>query len=56
MRSRVDILKAVWGYDFDPRTNIVEVYVAYLRRKLDQGETLKLIRNHRGFGYSLSAD
>lgn len=56
VRSRVDILKAVWGYDFDPRSNIVEVYIAYLRKKVDHGESMQLIRNHRGFGYSLAID
>src|SRR5438270_4041510 len=32
--SREQILRAVWGYDFEPRTNIVQVYIGYLRRKL----------------------
>jgi DNA-binding response OmpR family regulator len=53
VQSRVDILKGVWGYDFDPRTNIVEVYIAYLRRKLDQENEAKLIHTQRGFGYVL---
>jgi DNA-binding response OmpR family regulator len=53
--SRMQILNAVWGYDFDPNTNIVEVYIAYLRRKLDQGAEHKLIENVRGFGYVLAA-
>ena len=34
--SREQLLSAVWGYDFDPQTNIVEVYVGYLRRKLSR--------------------
>ncbi len=54
--SRTDILKAVWGYNFDPHTNIVEVYIAYLRKKVDQGQDVRIIRNHRGFGYSLTTD
>jgi two-component system, OmpR family, response regulator len=54
--SRHDILKAVWGYDFDPHTNIVEVYIAYLRKKVDHGAEQRIIRNHRGFGYSLATD
>jgi DNA-binding response OmpR family regulator len=33
--SRMEILNEVWGYDFDPNTNIVEVYIAYLRKKVD---------------------
>ena len=32
--SREQILRAVWGYDYDPGTNVVDVYVGYLRRKL----------------------
>ena len=36
--SREQLLSAVWGYDFDPQTNIVEVYVGYLRRKLSTPE------------------
>ena len=54
VQSRVDILKGVWGYNFDPQTNIVEVYIAYLRKKLDQQGDTQLIRNQRGFGYLLS--
>lgn len=51
--SRIQILQAVWGYDFDPNTNIVEVYIAYLRRKVDRDADEKLVRNVRGFGYTL---
>jgi DNA-binding response OmpR family regulator len=54
--SRADLLKAVWDYDFDPHTNIVEVYIAYLRRKVDQRTEQRLIVTHRGFGYSLSVE
>lgn len=54
--SRADLLKAVWDYEFDPQTNVVEVYITYLRRKLDLGADVKLIRNHRGFGYYLGID
>lgn len=54
--SRADILKAVWDYDFDPQTNLVEVYIAYLRRKLDRGAKTHLIRNHRGFGYYIGME
>lgn len=56
VQSRLDILKAVWGYDFDPHTNIVEVYIAYLRKKLDGKDETKLIHNQRGFGYLLSRE
>jgi DNA-binding response OmpR family regulator len=54
VQSRGDILKGVWGYDFDPQTNIVEVYIAYLRKKLEQNGDTKLVHNQRGFGYLIS--
>lgn len=54
VQSRDDILKGVWGYDFDPHTNIVEVYIAYLRRKLEHEGKERLIHTQRGFGYVLS--
>lgn len=53
--SRAELFRAVWGYDFDPHTNIVEVYIAYLRKKVDHQAAHRLILTHRGFGYSLSA-
>lgn len=54
--SRTDLLRAVWGYEFDPQTNVVEVYITYLRRKVDRGADTKLIRNHRGFGYFIGTE
>ena len=53
--SREEILKAVWGYDFDPTTNVVEVYISYLRKKVDSKHETKLIANVRGFGYVLQS-
>lgn len=53
VQSRVDILKGVWGYNFDPHTNIVEVYIAYLRKKVEHADEEKLIHTQRGFGYVL---
>lgn len=53
VQSRVDILKGVWGYNFDPHTNIVEVYIAYLRKKVEHEGEEKLIHTQRGFGYVL---
>lgn len=47
--TREDLLNQVWGYDYDPNSNIVDVYVGYLRKKLGQG----LIRTVRGIGYRL---
>ncbi len=51
--SRSQILARVWDYDFDPGTNVVEVYVSYLRRKLNQEGLPPLIRTVRGAGYRL---
>ncbi|HWB60934.1 MAG TPA: response regulator transcription factor [Chthoniobacteraceae bacterium] len=49
--SRMAILEHVWGYTFDPGTNIVDVYVKRLREKIDAGFTPKLVHNVRGVGY-----
>jgi DNA-binding response OmpR family regulator len=51
--SRQQILGAVWGYDFDPGTNVVEVYVRYLRRKLALPERPAPIDTIRSVGYRL---
>ena len=51
--SRRDILSAVWEYDFDPGTNIVDVYVRRLRDKIDRGTSTPLIHTIRGLGYAL---
>jgi DNA-binding response OmpR family regulator len=49
--SREQLLSIVWGYDFDPGSNVVDVYVRYLRRKLGDG----VIETVRGMGYRLPA-
>jgi len=51
--TKTDILAAVWGEDFDGDPNIVEVYVGYLRRKLDRPGSASLIATVRGVGYTL---
>ncbi len=51
--SRAQILDRVWGYNVDPLTNIVEVYIRNLRRKLSEGFDSSLIKTVRGFGYKL---
>lgn len=51
--TRTQILDHVWGYDFSPDSNLVDVYVAYLRRKVDRGQGRQLIRTVRGAGYVL---
>jgi two-component system, OmpR family, response regulator len=47
------IIEHVWGYNFDPLTNIVDVLVSRLRHKVDHGFDKKLIQTHRGVGYAL---
>jgi DNA-binding response OmpR family regulator len=47
------ILQHVWGYDFDPQTNVVDVLVSRLRNKIDRDFELKLIHTYRGAGYAL---
>lgn len=51
--SRTQIGERVWGYDFFNHSNIVDVYVGYLRRKLDTGAGPVPIRTIRGVGYAL---
>jgi DNA-binding response OmpR family regulator len=54
--TRTMISEHVWDYHFDSLTNVVDVYVNYLRRKIDKDFDLKLIHTIRGVGYILSAD
>jgi DNA-binding response OmpR family regulator len=51
--SREQILNAVWGFDFDPGTKVLEVYVGYLRRKLGVSGSTDPIETVRGVGYRL---
>jgi DNA-binding response OmpR family regulator len=51
--SREQILNAVWGYDFDPGTKVLEVYIGYLRRKLQNGVPEDPIETVRNVGYRL---
>lgn len=51
--SRRDIIGSVWEYDFDPGTNLVDVYVRRLRDKVDRGHASALIQTVRGLGYAL---
>ncbi|MEW5757243.1 MAG: response regulator transcription factor [Pseudomonadota bacterium] len=53
--SRSQILDHVWGYNADPLTNVVEVYIRSLRKKVDAGLPDSLIKTVRGFGYKLEA-
>jgi heavy metal response regulator len=54
--TRTMIAERVWGYDFDPMTNIIDVYVNYLRKKIDAARETKLIHTVRGVGYVLKAE
>jgi DNA-binding response OmpR family regulator len=49
--GRMTILEKVWNYDFDPGSNIVDVYVRRLRSKIDEGFDVKLLNSVRGVGY-----
>jgi DNA-binding response OmpR family regulator len=52
--SRTRLLSHVWGYSFEPGTKVVDVYIRYLRRKIDEGEARPLIHTVRGFGYRIA--
>lgn len=52
--TRSMIIEHVWNLTFDTTTNVVDVYINYLRRKIDDGHPVKLIHTMRGVGYELS--
>ncbi|TAL12493.1 MAG: response regulator transcription factor [Nitrospirae bacterium] len=54
--TRPMIAEHVWNQDFDTFTNVIDVYVNYLRNKIDRGQERKLIQTVRGSGYTLKAD
>ncbi|MBV9643139.1 MAG: response regulator transcription factor, partial [Verrucomicrobia bacterium] len=51
--TRTQLCQQVWEYHFDPETNLVDVYIQRLRRKVDDGEETKLIQTVRGVGYRI---
>ena len=51
--SKTMIIEHVWGYNFDPQTNVVDVLVSRLRNKVDRDFENKMIHTHRGVGYAL---
>ena len=51
--TRSMIAEHVWNIDFDTETNVIDVYVTYLRNKIDKGEACRLIQTIRGVGYML---
>ena len=52
--SREKLENHVWNYDYEGGTNLVDVYVSYLRKKVDGEFDKKLIKTVRGFGYVIS--
>jgi DNA-binding response OmpR family regulator len=54
--SRIDLLENVWDVNFDMGTNVVDVYVNYLRNKMDKGFSIKLIHTVIGMGYMLKEE
>jgi DNA-binding response OmpR family regulator len=54
--TRAQICERVWNYDFDPGTNLVEVYIQRLRKKVDGEGEVKLIETIRGVGYRMKSD
>jgi DNA-binding response OmpR family regulator len=52
--SRTSLLEHVWGYHYDTLTNVVDVYIGYLRKKVDAGCKRKLIQTVRDFGYKIA--
>jgi len=53
--SRTQIAEHVWNYDFFTTSNVVDVYIRYLRRKIDKGFEAKLLQTVRGVGYKIEA-
>jgi len=51
--TRAEIHDHVYDFAAEPGSNVVDVYVGYLRKKIDEGHEVKLIQTHRGLGYSL---
>jgi two-component system response regulator MprA len=53
--TRTQILRDVWGYGHDPGSNTLEVYIGYLRKKLEGAGASRLLHTVRGVGYVLRA-
>ena len=54
--TRAMIIEHVWNLNFDTMTNVVDVYINYLRKKIDNGFELKLIQTVRGVGYQIGSE
>jgi two-component system, OmpR family, response regulator len=53
--TRTMVFEEVWGYHYDPQTNVIDVHIGRLRRKLEEGEAPQMIHTVRGSGYVLRA-
>jgi len=51
--SRRELMRGVWNYDFDGQDNVLEVYISYVRRKIDRPFNTALLKTVRGIGYTL---
>jgi DNA-binding response OmpR family regulator len=51
--SKVDLAEKLWNHTFDTGTNVIEVYVNFLRKKIDRNYSPKLIHTHIGMGYMM---
>ena len=56
VQTRDMLMEKVWGYDYAGETNVVDVYVRYLRQKIDAAFGVKLITTVRGMGYVIKGD
>lgn len=54
--TRTMLLEGLWDYRFDPQTNVIDVHISHLRKKIDADGETALIRTIRGSGYMISAD
>jgi len=54
--TRCMILERVWGLGFDPESNLVDVYIGYLRRKIEKDGMARLVHSVRGVGYLLAVE
>ena len=54
--SRETLLSSVWGYDYMGETNVVDVYIRYLRQKIDEAHDVKTLHTIRGVGYVMKAE
>ena len=54
--TREQLLEAVWGYAYMGETNVVDVYIRYLRQKIDETHHVKTLHTIRGVGYVMKAE